>query len=220
MFRIHKDADEITDRGFALVAVLFVMMIFFVVVGVLFFQTATERAVVVNQGDYATAFNYAEAGLEWATRRIVDSDLTTLLLGPDTGSAGDDNLIGLRDLSLTATTQITNSNQATKSAIVTRNFGDGSKTYEALRVRDGTDAAALMYVRIDDNYDDDPTDPTNNDPLADKDRKVRATVVAEYPVFVDTNGIEQINMEQRGRANRMLQLEIGDGSGRHPAVGS
>ncbi len=222
MLQHNSNTDQDGERGFALLAVLFVMAIFFVVAGVLLFQSATERAVVVNHGDYSTALNYAEAGIAWADRRINDApNLTGLLVGPDTGDAADDYLLGLRDLSLTATSQFTGSNKATASAIVQRDFtGDGNKSYEVVRLQDGTDAAALVYVRLDDNYDDDPADPGNNDPLADQDGKVQVTVAAEYPVFLDSSGAELTNLSQRGRAVRVLRAEFSASGSTQPAIGS
>lgn len=211
---------ETEDRGFALVAVLFVMAIFFVLVAAMFLLTTNERAVAVNQSDYATTFGYAEAGLTWAGRRVETStDLTDLLLGPDAGDAADDNLLGLRDLSLTATEEITAANEDTASAIVQRDFaGAGTLTYEALRLQDGTGAAALLYVRIDDNHDDDATDPANDDPLTDTDGRVTVTAVAEYPVFLDGSGAEQANLAQRGRAVRVLRAEFSIDAASQPAI--
>ena len=100
-----------------------------------------------------------------------------MLDGPNDANTVDDHLLGLRDLSLTATSQFTGGNEATASAIVNRDFdGSGGKAYEAIRIVTGSDTRALVYVRIDDNYDDDPADPdTGNDPLTDQDDRLSAT---------------------------------------------
>ena len=194
------------EKGSALIAVLFVTAILFVVAATLIFQTMTQRVVAANEYDHQAALGHAEAGLTWAEARISEgTDITDLLLGPDNGNAVDDNLFGLRDLSLTTTAQFDNGNEATASAIVQRNFdGQGSKSWEVFRINDGTDARALVYVRLDDNYDDDPDDPSNNDPLLDLDKGLQVTVVSEYPVFVDGNGVEKTVPVDRGRARRTL----------------
>ena len=179
------------QKGVALVAVLLVMVIFAMLVGVLLLQGHSDKVVAVNEQDHLKNFGYAEAGLTWAQRIIQDAGgggLNELLDGPNNGNTADDNLLGLRDLSLTATNQLTNANENTKSAIVTRDFGDGNRTYEALRFPGEANTRALVYVRIDDNFDDDPNDPSNNDPLIDTDVHISATAVSEYPVFVNGSG--------------------------------
>jgi Tfp pilus assembly protein PilX len=199
-----------SQKGSALVAVLFVTAIFFVITMILLFQTLSQRIVAANEYDHLAALAHAEAGLSWAEARIYEgTDITDLLLGPDNANAVDDNLFGLRDLSLTSTAQFNNGNEATASAIVQRDFdGQGLKTWEVFRIDDGTDARALVYARLDDNYDDDPDDPANNDPLLDKDRGLQVTVVSEYPVFVDGNGVEKTVAVDRGRARRTLVAEF------------
>lgn len=201
---------QTSEKGSALVAVLFVTAILFVVAAVLIFQTMTQRVVAANEYDHLAALGHAEAGLTWAEARIYEgTDITDLLLGPDNGNSADDNLFGLRDLSLTSTSQFNTGNEATASAIVQRNFdGQGSKSWEVFRINDGTNARALVYVRLDDNYDDDPDDPSNNDPLLDLDKGLQVTVVAEYPVFVDGNGVEQAVPVDRGRARRTLVADF------------
>jgi len=212
-----------SERGVALVAVLFVMAIFFVLAAALLFQSRTESVVSANEHDHLAVLGHAEAGLTWAQRRVFDAtDITDLLRGPDNSSSADDNLIGLRDLSLTATSQFTNSNEATTSAIVQRDFdGTGTRSWEVIRTNDGTEARALVYVRIDDNFDDDDEDPdTNNDPLTDVDGRIRATVVAEYPVFVDAAGVERSTAFDRGRARRKLVALYGPPEIGLPAIAS
>jgi len=211
------------QNGFALVAVLFVMAIFFVLAAVLLFQSQTERIVAINEQDHLAALGHAEAGLTWAQRRVFDTiDKSDLLNGPDDVGTGDDNLLGLRDLSLTATGQFTGSNEATASAIVARDFdGQGNRDYEAFRIVTGAETRALVYVRIDDNYDDDPTDPdSGNDPLTDTDDRIMATAVAEYPVFVDATGAERTTASDRGRAQRMLTAVFGPPELSLPAIAS
>jgi Tfp pilus assembly protein PilX len=191
-----------SQKGFAFIVVLLVLAMMFVLVAVLLFQTSTARLVVANEHDHLAALGHAESGITWAHRRMIETnDVTDLLLGPNDSSATDDNLIGLRDLSLTATSQFNSSNEATASAIVSRDFdGQGAKSWEVVRINDGTEARALLYTRLDDNYDDDANDPANDDPLLDTDDAVHVTVVAEYPVFVDANGVEQNTPVDRGRA--------------------
>ncbi len=209
----------IRQGGFALVAVLMVMAIFFVIVTALMFQSSTERVVAANEQDYTIALSHVEAGLAWAKRRIKDTtSFSTLLTGPNAGSSADDFLLGLRDLSLTATTQFTHANEATASAIVQRDFGEGLKTYEVIRVGHGDNTRGLIYVRADDNYDDDPANPNNNDPLADKDQLIKVTVVAEYPVFVDVLGVEMASTgNERARGERKVVAIFGQ-DGQKPAA--
>jgi Tfp pilus assembly protein PilX len=200
-----------SQKGFAFIVVLLVLAMMFVLAAVLLFQTSTARLVVANEHDHLATLAHADSGITWAHRRMVETnDVTDLLLGPNNSSATDDNLIGLRDLSLTSTGQFNNSNEATASAIVSRDFdGQGSKSWEVLRINDGTAARALVYSRLDDNYDDDPSDPSNDDPLLDTDDAAHVTVVAEYPVFVDANGAEQNVPVDRGRAQRTLRVTYG-----------
>jgi Tfp pilus assembly protein PilX len=200
-----------SQKGFAFIVVLLVLAMMFVVVAVLLFQTSTARLVAANEHDHLAALAHAESGITWAHRRMIETnDVTDQLLGPDNSSTTDDNLIGLRDLSLTATSQFNSSNEATASAIVSRDFdGQGSKSWEVVRINDGTEARALLYARLDDNHDDDPDDPGNDDPLLDTDYALNVTVVAEYPVFVDANGVEQITPVDRGRARRTLRVTYG-----------
>ncbi len=210
------------DGGFALVAVLLVMAIFFVIVTALMFQSSTERVVAANEQDYTVALGHVEAGLAWAKRRVKDTpNFSTLLVGPNTGSSTDDFLLGLRDLSLTATTQFTNANEATASAVVQRDFGEGTKTYEVIRVSHDEDTRGLIYIRADDNYDDDPSNPNNNDPLADKDGLIKVTVVAEYPVFVDVLGIEMASTgRERARGERKVVAIFGKDGEKPAAISS
>jgi hypothetical protein len=190
----------------ALVAVLLVSAIFFALIITLLVQSTTERVVAANETDHVKALGFAEAGLEWAARRIRDaSTFSSLLVGPNAGSTSDDYLLGLRSLGLTAPSQFNTSNEATASAIVSRNFGDGTKNYELLRIVDDTLVRALVYVRVDDNWDDNQDNPAANAPLSDKDNRIIATAVAEYPVYVNAAGVEQANPAGRGRARRILR---------------
>ena len=122
------------QRGVALIAVLLLTVVFMLMLGVLLMLSFSDRVTAVNEVDYTKALGHAEAGMSWAQRRIQDAQaagLSELLDGPNGGSATDDYLLGIRDLSLTATDQFTNVNENTASAIVTRDFGDGAKSYEA-----------------------------------------------------------------------------------------
>ncbi len=211
----------VKEDGVALVMVLVVMVIFFALVSVLLFLNYTDRVVAVNEADYLKSLGHAEAGLAWAQRRIQDAGgtgLNDLLNGPNNTSAADDNLLGLRDLSLIATSEFTLANENTASAIVQRNFGDGNRIYEVIRFPVQTNTRANVYVRIDDNFDDDPDDPSNNDPLIDTDARINSTAIAEYPVFIDGAGREMPNnVDERGRAVRRLAAEFG-GQGLMPAI--
>jgi len=134
-----KPAQD-SQKGFAFIAVLLVLAMMFILVAVLLFQTSTSRLVAANEHDHLAALEHAESGIIWAHRRMIETnDVTDLLLGPNNSSSTDDNLIGLRDLSLTATSQFNSSNEDTASAIVSRDFdGQGSKSWEAIRIDDGT----------------------------------------------------------------------------------
>jgi hypothetical protein len=216
----RRDAcDRAGERGLALVTVLLVLAIFLVLALALMVHGQTERVVAVNEQDHLKTLAFAEAGVSWVRRVIYDlpptpfvpDPLSDLLDGPDDSDSADDNLIGLRDLSLTASSQLTLANENTASAVVLRDFdGGGTKRWELLRFPDGDGRRAHLYVRLDDNWDDDPDEPANNEPLVNRDKSVIATVVAEYPVFVGTNGVEVPNrFPERGRARRTLVASFG-----------
>lgn len=215
MPRPTKPLKRAEESGVALIAVLLVIAIFTVLVGALLFQGYTDRIVAVNEQDHLKTLEFAEAGMAWVQRRAEDAgSFTALLAGPDTGSTTDDYLPGLRDLSLTSSSQFTTSNEDRKSAVVQRDFGDGNKSYELIRLTGAANTRAHVYVRVDDNWDDDPDDPSANDPLTDTDDRIQATVVAEYPVFVDASGREVANSKvARGRAQRRLVVEFGNEGG-------
>lgn len=203
------------QSGAALVLTLLVLALIGIVALGIILQGQTEHIVTLNERDSLKALASAESGLQWARRRIIDAsnpsmnptfpDFSALLRGPNGASTADDNLIGLRDLSLTSTASFTATNEDTASAIVTRDFGDGSKLYEALRLVNG-DERALVYVRIDDNYDE---GSGANDPLTDIDVRISALVVAEYPVFVDASGDQIATQATRGVAVRRLRATFG-----------
>jgi hypothetical protein len=197
--------------GFVFVMAVLIMAILFVVAGTLLFQSRTEHLIAANEHDHLAALAHAEAGLAWAQRRILDADnMTSVLRGPDGANATDDHLLGLRDLSLTSTSEFTDANEASASAIVERDFdGQGPRSWEAIRLDDVSGIRALVYVRVDDNHDDDPDDPTHDNPLLDRDAVVRVTAVAEYPAFVDASGVEQVPPVHRGRARRTLVASFG-----------
>ena len=197
------------ERGTALLVAVLVLALFLALGIVLLVQSQTETVVATNEQDHLKTLQAADAGMEWARRTVSDQAgaFSDVLDGPDNASTSDDNLIGLRDLSLTNTTQLTDSNESTASAIVTRDFfGDGAKTYEALRLPDSANKKTLLYMRVEDDYDDDPDNPANNDPLVDTDNRVKLTVVSEYPVFVDGNGDEVPNrIDDRPRARSAIE---------------
>ncbi|MCP3980725.1 MAG: hypothetical protein GY716_15595 [bacterium] len=205
-----------------MIAVLFVLAVFFLVASFLLFQAQSERVVAANEEDFIVALGHVEAGLAWMERRVIDApQLSLLLTGPDPSSTIDDHLPGLRDLSLTSTAQFTSSNEDTASAIVSRDFGDGSQTFEAFRVAGNGRVRGLVYVRVEDNFDDDPDDPTNNDPLTDTDGLVRVTVVSEYPVYVNASGVEVAsNTGSRGKARRKLIATFGKDGDAMAAISS
>jgi hypothetical protein len=195
---------------------MLVLAIFLVLALALLVHGQTEHVVAVNEQDHLKTLAFAEAGVAWVRRLIFDlpppptllspDSLSDLLDGPDNASSSDDNLIGLRDLSLTASGQFTLANEATASAVVMRDFdGQGARRWELLRLSDGDSRRGHVYVRLDDNWDDAPDNPAHNEPLVNRDKQVVATVVAEYPVFVGTNGVEVPNrFPERGRARRTI----------------
>lgn len=89
-------------------------------------------------------------------------------------------------------------NEPLRSAAVSKDFGDGAKTYEVLRMPAGPSTSALVYLRIDDAADPDLELPAES--------VLVATAVAEYPVLVNRNGIELTDrVSERTRARRMLK---------------
>lgn len=204
---MKNPAKQKDNRGVALIIVIVVLAVFSIVIAALLFQAYTDRLVSVNEQDHIKTLTYADAGLSWAERRAMDAvSFDEVLNGPDNGSSGDDFLVGIRDLTLTATSQFTTANQGTKSAIVTRDFGDGSKTWEVLQLPATLNTRAHVYVRVDDTWDDDPADPSNNDPLIDVDGRIVMTAVAEYPIFVNGVGTPQANLSaKRARSIRRVR---------------
>ena len=199
------------NDGSILIVVLFLMMGFFVLAAALLFLSETEHVVAVNEQDHLKTLEYAEAGVEWARRRVFDTTggFTGLLDGPDPNNAADDYMIGLRTISLTATSQFTTGNETTSSARVTRDFGDGSKAWEVIRVPDTSRTRANVYVRVEDNWDDSPNDPNGNLPLIDGDGRVKAIAIAEYPIFVNGGGAEvPAGNDRRGRALSRVEIMI------------
>ncbi|MCI0417295.1 hypothetical protein L0222_31395 [bacterium] len=220
---LWKVFKKITGRseGVALIVTLLILLTLVLLGLALMLQTDTEHLIAVNEQDSIETFHYAEAGLNWTKRRVIDIadddafvDFSDLLDGPDNADSADDNLIPLRtvDLTLTETNELVDTNEQTDSVIVMRDFGDGSKKYEAFRW--GIDDAdvdtewdgprALIYVRVDDNYDE---YPAANLPLVDTDQNVIATVVSEYPIFVNDDG--EITPGTRTVARRQLKIRFG-----------
>lgn len=205
-------------RGNALVATMLVMTVLVLLGFAMVIQGDTEGLIAVNEQDHMKALSLAEAGLQWAKRRILDAAVSTatftaLLQGPSVPACMAvpgrcTHLLGLRDLSLNEVTEFNRLNEDTASAVVFRDFdGDGTpEKYEAVRIRDDEDRG-LVYVRIDDNYDE---DPLPNNPLDDRDRRIRVTVIAEYPIFVDANGVQLgVTVARRGVARRTLRAGFG-----------
>jgi hypothetical protein len=205
-------------RGNALIATMLVMTVLMLLGFAMVLQGDTEGLIAVNEQDHMKALSLAEAGLQWARRRVLKAadsgtSFTALLQGPNTPVCQSPpgrcrNLLGLRDLSLNDVSEFNRSNEDTASAVVFRDWdGDGTpETYEAVRIRDGEDRG-LVYVRIDDNYDE---DPLPNQPFEDRDRRIRVTVVAEYPIFVDANGVQlSRTAARRGVARRTLRAWFG-----------
>ena len=191
------------NKGVALILTLFILLTLLLLGLALLMQTDTEHLIAVNEQDSLESFHHAEAGLSWTKREVLDvahasgfTNFSTLLKGPDnTAATTDDSLLGLKTIDtgiVGGTNGLLASNEVANSVIVTKDFGDGSKTYEAFRlgIDEGNDGdydgpRALVYVRINDNYDD----ASGNDPLTDTDQIITASVVAEYPIFVDANGL-------------------------------
>jgi len=205
-------------RGNALIATMLVMTVLMLLGFAMVLQGDTEGLIAVNEQDHMKALSLAEAGLQWARRRVLEAaasgaSFTALLQGPNTPVCQSPpgrcrNLLGLRDLSLNDASEFNRSNEDTASAVVFRDWdGDGTpERYEAVRIRDGEDRG-LVYVRIDDNYDE---DPLPNQPFEDRDRRIRVTVVAEYPLWVDANGVQLSGTAaRRGVARRTLRAWFG-----------
>lgn len=206
------------DKGAALIVSLLVMLALVLLGLAILLQSDTEYQTAKNEEEAAQALHYAEAGLEWGKREIIDfadtaafatSNFTDLLNGPDPDLTVtlENNLLGLRDLSETDTANFVTGNEKTASAIITRDFGNGSLTYEAFRIGADQNGDAttwegprtLVYVRIDDNYDEYPA--TNNDQV-DTDMNISLTVVSEYPIFVNADGSPQTALRGLARNAR------------------
>ena len=222
---IYKKIVRRNNEGVALILTLLILLTLVVLGLALLLQTDTEYLIAVNEQDSIEAFHHAEAGLTWAKRTILDiaepdafTDFSVFLKGPD-GTAGnaDDNLVGLKtiDTGLVGTGALNNTNEVATSVIVNMNFGDGTKSYEAFRMginedgdTDYDNPRSLIYVRVDDNYDE---APATNDPLTDTDRTIILTVVSEYPVFAD-DATGAPTPGTRSMARRQLKAKFGPGS--------
>ncbi len=218
------------QEGAALFVSLLVTLVLVLLGITLLLMSGTEHLLSTNERDSQDALAKAESGLQWAKRMVLDytnngppypTDLDALLLGPDgtTGTA-DDNLLGIKDLTLglTNTVSINGNNEETASAIVSKDFGDGTAmNYEVFRLGTDSDGVtgwdgprALVYVRFFDNLDDGAVDSQTND----QDLRARIKVVAEYPIFVSTQGgipaVQDTNVNiQRGQARRVLIGRVG-----------
>jgi hypothetical protein len=225
------------QEGSALIMVLILMAALSLMAVALLFHTGTETVIVLNEQDHMKALGFAEAGLAWAETRVRDrvgEGYTTLLGGPDSEDPADDFLLGLRDLSLDASDGFRKSNEGTASAIVQRDFlGTGPRAYEMIRLQDEGGTRAYVYVRLDGSYDDgddvdDEDEDGDEDGGADEDgdddegadeeedsletdyARVRVTSVAEYPIFVDANGVALApGGPRRPPARRIVEATIG-----------
>ncbi len=198
------------EQGGALVIALIVMLALVLLGLSLLLQSNTEYMISLNERDSTTALYNAEAAVQLAKRVIKDngtaSTLTTLFAGPDGNSAttADNGIILVRTPSttLTSTDQL-NDDCATGSTTCETEVSvivdlDGDK-WEAFRIGiDKDDYAAtdksgwdgprgLVYVRIEDNYDD---EPATNAPWIDTDRRIITHVKSRYPIQVDSTGTE------------------------------
>ncbi|MCI0555368.1 MAG: hypothetical protein L0287_30850, partial [Anaerolineae bacterium] len=155
------------------------------------------------------------------------TDLTPFLAGPngtypDTTDDGIPRITGINGAfteitTITSETSITplknlNFTQERNTAIiVSKDFGDGSGAAKYLAFRMGMDSEnppsgnwdgprAIVYVRMDDNYDGAPSAGSPN--LPDNDFRMRARIIAEYPYA--TNSDETLRTPTRGLAVRKL----------------
>ena len=233
---ISKKATEqilksirLADRGVALILTLLILLTLVLLGLALLIQTDTEYLIAINEQDSIETFHYAEAGMNWSKRVVLDvadaggfADFSDLLDGPDNAdNTADDNLLALKtiDTSLSGTSALVLGNEQATSVIVSKDFGDGSKSYEAFRIgidQDGDNIwdgpRALVYTRIDDNYDE---YPSTNAPLADTDQTITATVVSEFPIFVDSTGVASPGT--RTVARRHLTARFGN-QNQQPAI--
>ncbi|HSE40594.1 MAG TPA: hypothetical protein VLH08_07480 [Acidobacteriota bacterium] len=140
------------------------------------------------------------------------------LLGFDVDSDGTHNLDTSQDLAA-----LNSTNEQTLS-VATTNFLDGTPidldndgTPEKMEAflwgidtdgdgnRDG--ARALLYVRVDDNFDE---GAASNDPIADTDQRLHATVIGEFPIIVSST---EISEARRGTSRRTIVARFGPRGG-------
>jgi hypothetical protein len=213
------------QEGAALIVSLLVLLVLVLLGLSLMLQSGSDYVQAVNENDAMEALSYGESALDWGGRLVKDyagtgaPDLTELLNGPDNVSTADDNLIGFRtisttlalaDLRSTCTSPAPPECEQTTSVIFNFDWNnDGTdETYEAFRVGrdengDGTwdGPRSIVYVRIEDNYDEDGVDQ----PLVDQDFKARIKVMSDYPIFVDSDGAaEDVRVAARGVARRRI----------------
>ncbi len=219
MFRFFK---KFTDQGAALITSLLILLVLVLLALSLLLQGNTEHLIALNEQDSQEALMFAEQGMTMARVVIFSrsnpslgfTNFTELLQGPDfTASTADDHMIGFdlnfddasdlntgmtpADLNLTneqTTTVVENGYEVFRRGIDTN--GDG--------VWDGP--RALVHVKVDDDYDE---FPGVDDQIADTDKRIHATMISEYPIFVNAStGAEDTNAALRGVATRTLSLEF------------
>ena len=81
--KMKREQKPNNENGVALIMVIVIVAICSIVVAALLFQSYTDRLVAINEQDHIKALTFADAGLSWAERRIMDggsfSDLLDVL---------------------------------------------------------------------------------------------------------------------------------------------
>jgi len=214
-FRFMKQQE-----GSALIASLLVLLVLVLLGLALLLQGNTEHLIAVNEQDAQRALMHAEEGVTMAKLVVYTRsnpatgfvNFSNMLKGPNsTGNDGDDHMIGfdlnndsVSDLNIGLTPSsldLTNEQTTTVKSGEYEVFRRGIDT-DGNGIWDGP--RSLVHIKITDNYDE---SPAANDPLADTDKRIYATIFSEYPIFVDSAGSED-TASRRGVSTRILQVEF------------
>ncbi len=221
------------DRGSALVIALLIMLALILLGLALLLQSNTEYAISLNERDSTAALANADATLQLAKAFVKDysvsnPNFTEFLVGPDGDPAttNDNGIMQIKTISGGITKNDLNDDCSVGSTTceMTRSVIESvdSIPYEVFRIgvnRDGATPAnksgwdgprGLVYVRADDNHDD---EPLLNDPNSDQDRRILVTVRSEYPVYASSTGTViqtgAITLKTVGVSRRVVQARFG-----------
>lgn len=209
------------QKGVALVIALLIMLALVLLGFALILQSNTESLISTNESESFATLNQAEGQMNWARHQILawvksqpaGTTFTPLFNGPDGDPAatGDNHMLGYHPINpALGPADLNSANENTTSVVDTPSWDPQGRSWEVYRLSDGPGSPrrTLVYMRLDDNYDDGPT----NDDMVDTDLRITLSVVAEYPVFVRSDGtVDTKAVNFHGLARRWLTSSFGPG---------